>query len=58
MKNIIGVHVTAIPLSWRTRLHITIGVAAGLTYLHLFKEQIINCDIRSSNILLDKVCFF
>ncbi|KAJ0759772.1 putative protein kinase RLK-Pelle-CrRLK1L-1 family [Helianthus annuus] len=38
-------------LSWGTRLMIMIGVARGLTYLHLNK---VHCDIRPSNILLDE----
>ncbi|KAL8252336.1 hypothetical protein R6Q59_036029 [Mikania micrantha] len=42
----------AAPLSWRTRLLIMIGVARGLTYLHL--KNIIHHDLKPSNILLDE----
>ncbi|KAL8252322.1 hypothetical protein R6Q59_036015 [Mikania micrantha] len=42
----------AAPLSWGTRLLIMIGVARGLTYLHL--KNIIHRDLKPSNILLDE----
>ncbi|KAL9995900.1 putative protein kinase RLK-Pelle-L-LEC family [Helianthus debilis subsp. tardiflorus] len=41
------------PLSWGRRLLIMIGVARGLTYLHLTK-QIIHGDLNPNNILLDE----
>ncbi|KAL0547986.1 hypothetical protein IC582_012425 [Cucumis melo] len=43
------------PLAWKTRLHIVLGAAQGLAYLHEGLEvQIIYRDFKSSNVLLDK----
>ncbi|XP_056171312.1 LRR receptor kinase BAK1-like [Syzygium oleosum] len=43
------------PLDWPTRKHIALGVARGLSYLHEdCSLQIIHCDIKPSNILLDE----
>ncbi|GMH12696.1 hypothetical protein Nepgr_014537 [Nepenthes gracilis] len=43
------------PLSWKTRLHIAIGVAAALEYLHFFCEPPIHhISISSSSIMLDE----
>ncbi|XP_077227659.1 G-type lectin S-receptor-like serine/threonine-protein kinase LECRK3 [Tasmannia lanceolata] len=40
--------------SWNQRIHIAFGVARGLTYLHEeCNTQIIHCDIKPQNILLD-----
>ncbi|XP_077227739.1 G-type lectin S-receptor-like serine/threonine-protein kinase LECRK3 [Tasmannia lanceolata] len=40
--------------SWNQRIHIAFGVARGLTYLHEECDtQIIHCDIKPQNILLD-----
>ncbi|XP_074564806.1 G-type lectin S-receptor-like serine/threonine-protein kinase At2g19130 [Curcuma longa] len=41
-------------LDWKTRYQIAIGTARGLTYLHeQCRENIIHCDIKPENILLD-----
>ncbi|CAA3013231.1 probable receptor kinase At5g47070 [Olea europaea subsp. europaea] len=41
---------------WRTRLHIILGAAQGMAYLHEDAEvqQVIYRDFKSSNVLLDK----
>ncbi|KAL6651008.1 hypothetical protein ACP70R_009933 [Stipagrostis hirtigluma subsp. patula] len=42
------------PLNWRTRYKISLGVARGLAYLHEnCHDCIIHCDIKPQNILLD-----
>ncbi|KAE8684239.1 Brassinosteroid insensitive 1-associated receptor kinase 1 precursor [Hibiscus syriacus] len=41
--------------SWQQRLQIASGIAKGLTYLHEeCSKQIIHCDIKPQNILLDE----
>ncbi|XP_042007478.1 probable serine/threonine-protein kinase At1g01540 [Salvia splendens] len=43
------------PLTWDIRIHIILGTAKGLTYLHEGLEpKVVHRDIKSSNILLDK----
>lgn len=43
------------PLTWQTRLHILLGAAQGLAYLHEDLElQVIFRDFKTSNVLLDE----
>ncbi|XP_022937630.1 G-type lectin S-receptor-like serine/threonine-protein kinase LECRK3 [Cucurbita moschata] len=42
------------PSNWNKRIHLAIGTARGLNYLHEeCKTQIIHCDIKPQNILID-----
>lgn len=43
-----------VPLSWKKRLNIIIGVAKGLEFMHNLHTPIIHRDIKASNVLLDK----
>ncbi|CAH9071428.1 unnamed protein product [Cuscuta epithymum] len=41
-------------LDWKSRYHIALGIARGLSYLHeKCRDYIIHCDIKPENILLD-----
>ncbi|MFS7959964.1 putative protein kinase RLK-Pelle-RLCK-VIIa-2 family [Helianthus anomalus] len=42
-------------LPWSTRIKIAIGAAQGMAFLHTTENNIIFRDVKSSNILLDKV---
>ncbi|KAK9284355.1 hypothetical protein L1049_023526 [Liquidambar formosana] len=44
------------PLTWKIRMNIILGMAKGLAYLHEGLEpKVVHRDIKSSNILLDKL---
>ncbi|KAF9588210.1 hypothetical protein IFM89_008280 [Coptis chinensis] len=53
-ESIFSDSVNHVLLDWPTRLHIAVGVAQGLCYMHHgCSQSIIHCDVKSSNILLD-----
>ncbi|PRQ35240.1 putative protein kinase RLK-Pelle-SD-2b family [Rosa chinensis] len=39
--------------NWNSRSQIALGVSEGLFYLHECSSQIVHCDIKPQNILLD-----
>ncbi|XP_050204090.1 probable serine/threonine-protein kinase PBL3 [Mercurialis annua] len=41
------------PITWATRMHIAIGVARGVSFLHGLNANVIYRDLKASNILLD-----
>ncbi|KAH7656301.1 Non-specific serine/threonine protein kinase protein [Dioscorea alata] len=41
------------PLSWAIRIHVAVGAARGLSFLHDAENQVIYRDVKTSNILLD-----
>ncbi|KAH9606832.1 hypothetical protein KSS87_020240 [Heliosperma pusillum] len=41
------------PVSWETRIKVTIGAAKGLSFLHDAESQVIYRDFKASNILVD-----
>lgn len=46
------------PLPWSIRMKIALGAAKGLAFLHEEAERpVIYRDFKTSNILLDAVCF-
>ncbi|TXG57701.1 hypothetical protein EZV62_015530 [Acer yangbiense] len=43
------------PLSWSIRLHIALGIARALGYLHsIFSPPVSHCNIKAANVLLDE----
>lgn len=43
-----------VPLSWKLRFNIIIGIARGMLYLHQDSRlRVIHRDLKTSNILLD-----
>ncbi|XP_078153664.1 putative receptor protein kinase ZmPK1 [Carex rostrata] len=54
-KALFGTGTSSILLGWKQRYKIAIGVAKGLAYLHHeCLEQVIHCDVKPENILLDR----
>ncbi|KAI3512380.1 hypothetical protein L1887_19695 [Cichorium endivia] len=43
-----------IKLDWRRRIHMAMDIARGMNYLHHCNPPIIHCDLKSSNLLVDK----
>ncbi|KAI3704595.1 hypothetical protein L1987_74820 [Smallanthus sonchifolius] len=43
------------PLPWDTRVKIVMGAAQGFAFLHTRDSNVICKDVKSSNILLDKL---
>ena len=42
-------------LSWVTRVHVAVGAARGLCFLHELQSPVIYRDFKASNVLLDSV---
>lgn len=40
-------------LGWEIRLRIAVGVIKGLQYLHSFAPQILHCNLKPTNVVLD-----
>lgn len=48
----------SMPLPWSIRMKIALGAAKGLTFLHEeVQKPVIYRDFKTSNILLDAVCY-
>ncbi|PWA74790.1 PAS domain, Protein kinase-like domain protein [Artemisia annua] len=47
-------HRSTVRLDWRHRVHMAMDVARGMNYLHRCLPPIIHCDLKSSNLLVDK----
>ncbi|KAK9058916.1 hypothetical protein SSX86_023764 [Deinandra increscens subsp. villosa] len=41
-------------LDWRRRVHMAMDIARGMNYLHHCQPPIIHCNLKSSNLLVDK----
>ncbi|XP_074281537.1 uncharacterized protein LOC141606348 [Silene latifolia] len=41
-------------LDWRRRIHMALDIARGMNYLHNCNPPIVHCDLKSSNLLVDK----
>lgn len=54
-SHIHGPHTSQTTLFWSRRLHIALGIARGLGYLHHdFRSRIVHFNLSSANILLDE----
>ena len=55
METLASLLFSSVKPSWALRNHIALGIARGLAYLHEeCSTQIIHCDIKPQNILLDE----
>jgi serine/threonine protein kinase len=42
------------PLAWRVRLHMALGAATGMCYLHGCRPAVLHRDLKSPNLLVDR----
>ncbi|XP_026408695.1 dual specificity protein kinase shkD-like isoform X1 [Papaver somniferum] len=47
-------HRNFVTMDWRRRVNMALDVARGMNYLHQWDPPIVNCDLKSSNLLVDK----
>ncbi|CAF1937148.1 unnamed protein product [Brassica napus] len=45
---------SASKLDWRRRINMSLDIARGMNYLHCCSPPIVHCDLKSSNLLVDK----
>lgn len=47
-------HRSTVRLDWKRRAHMAMDIARGMNYLHHLNPPVVHCDLKSSNLLVDK----